>query len=111
MILGTALTRIVASLFSTVVGALTDRVMSHADVLPGNRDAVRDAIATELQRLFGGEHLRMYVPRLSAEQRRERDASIGATASAPAETVAQRERISERWVRKVRGRIGGHREF
>lgn len=87
------MTRIVTSLFSTVVRALADGVAAQPGVPPENREALRDTarsvIASELQRMFGGEQLRMYVPRLSAEQRAERDARIAGT-NELADDVARR---------------------
>lgn len=114
MTIGDTLSRIVTSLFSTVVRALADGVAAHPGVPPENREALRDTarsvIAAELQRMFGGEQLRMYVPRLSAEQRQERDARV-ADADGPADDVANRERLSDRQVRRIRGRIGGGHGF
>ena len=108
------MTRIVTSLFSTVVRALADGVAAQPGVPPENRDALRDTarivIASELQRMFGGEQLRMYVPKMSAEQRQERDARV-ADSKGPSDDVARRERISDRQVRRIRGRIGGGPSF
>lgn len=111
--LGVALTRAVKSLFSTLVGTLAERVAMHPSIPAENRDALRETarsvIAGELQRMFGGDQLRMYVPRVSAEQRQERDERIGDALEdgAPPDEVAKRERLSDRHVRRLRGRIGG----
>lgn len=109
--MGQPLTR--SSLFSTVVAALAERVANHHSVPATSREALRvtavSIIACELQSMFGGEQLRMYVPRLSAEQRQARDERIGAAPADPADNVARRERLSDRHVRRVRGRIGGGR--
>jgi hypothetical protein len=102
-----------ASLFSTVVAALADRVAQHPSVPPANREALRATalvvIACELQSMFGGEQLRMYVPRLSAEQRQARDERIGAAPVDAADDLTRREHLSDRHVRRLRGRIGGDR--
>lgn len=110
--LGVSLARAVKSLFSTLVGTLAERVAMHPSIPVENRDALRETarsvIAGELQRMFGGDQLRMYVPQVSAEQRQERDERIGeklAEGGHP-DDVAQRERLSGRHVRRLRGRLG-----
>jgi hypothetical protein len=111
--LGVTLTRIVKSLFSTIVGTLAERISMHPSVPPENRQALRETaqsvIASELQRMFGGDQLRLYIPRVSAEQRQQRDERIGdaLVEGVAADDVAQRERLSDRHVRRLRGRIGG----
>jgi hypothetical protein len=113
--LGVSLARVVKSLFSSLVGSLADRVATHPSIPIENRDALRETarsvIASELQRLFGGDQLRLYVPRVSAEQRQERDARIGEALveGGQPDDVAQRERLSGRHVRRLRGRLGGGR--
>jgi hypothetical protein len=101
------------SILRTVLNLAADRAASIAGVPPENRAEFRDvlvrAIEDELAKRFGGETLKLYFPRLGGMQRKARDerieAALGA-GEAPA-VIAKRERISPRWVRKFRGRIGG----
>lgn len=89
-----------------------------SDIPPENRQAFRDTFVTvvsgKLSDAFGGEQLRVYVPKETAEQRTARDERIAAALEA-GETqrdIAKREKVTQKWVynvnhRKLRGKIGG----
>ncbi len=98
------------SLFLNFVDVLANSAERLITTPPDNREALRatarSVFAAALQSAFGGEQLHLYVPKLSAEQRQARDARIGDSAG-PADDVAKRERVSDRHVRRVRGRING----
>jgi Mor family transcriptional regulator len=96
-----------------IVGAVADRLASQPSIPTENRMAYRDTIVSvfsaQLSAMFGGEEVRFYVPKVATDLRRARDERIAAALEAgeSAETVAKRERLSERRVRQVRGRFGG----
>lgn len=79
-----------------------------------NRQAFRDQVsfvmATQLAAMFGGEEVRLYVPKTVPDLRAARDERIARAIEQgePPQQVARREAVSERHVRRVRGRIGGH---
>jgi Mor family transcriptional regulator len=62
----------------------------------------------QFRSLFGGEVVRFYVPKADPSARQARDARIAASLRSGEEPtiVAQREQVSERHIRRVRGRIG-----
>lgn len=95
-----------------LIGAVADRLASDPGVPTANRSAYRDTVVSvfsaQLTAMFGGEEIRLYVPKTATDLRRARDERISVAVAAgetPA-TVASRERVSERHVRRVRGRIG-----
>lgn len=70
--------------------------------------AVRAALQGEMSRLYGGCEIIISVPKVAAEVRRARAMRIADAISrgeAPA-VVAQREGVSARHARRVRGRFG-----
>jgi Mor family transcriptional regulator len=95
------------------LGAVADRLASDPAIPPENRSAYRETVVTvfsgQLSAMFGGEEVRFYVPKSATDLRQARDERIAAALSAgePPAVVAQRERVSERHARRVRGRIGG----
>lgn len=97
-----------------LVDAIVDRVLSVVESLPGaDREslsrAARDAASAGLSGQFGGAEVCFFSPMLGAARRRERGERIAqaiARGDAP-EVVAQREGVSARHARRVRGRIGG----
>ena len=85
----------------------------HSSIPEQNREVFKAAavsvIEGELREMFGGEQIRLYIPKLGGETRKARDERIAAAivAGEPPPSVAKRESVSERHVRRVRGRIGG----
>jgi hypothetical protein len=77
-----------------------------------NRDALRQTVVSvvsaQLSEAFGGEQLRLYVPKINAEQRRSQKERIAAAliAGETSTVIAKREKVHPGWVRRLRGRIG-----
>jgi Mor family transcriptional regulator len=96
-----------------LLGTVADRLAADPVIPPANRAAYRDTIVSvfsaQLSAMFGGEEVRFYVPKAASDLRAARDERIAAALAAgkPATDVAKVERVSERHVRRVRGRIGG----
>jgi Mor family transcriptional regulator len=96
-----------------LIGAVADRLASDPGIPPDARPAFRatvvSVISAQLASMFGGEEVRFYVPKAATDLRAARDRRIAdALASGtPATQVAQSERVSERHVRRLRGRFGG----
>lgn len=93
---------------------MADRLAAHPSIPPENREAMRETARSvldhEFRRMFGGELLQLYVPKIEREQR---DARIAAALEAGADPkdVAKREALTDRHVRRLRGRIGGGGRF
>jgi hypothetical protein len=96
-----------------LLGEGADMLAADPIIPPANRAAYRDTIVSVFSALFSGkfagEELRLYVPKTPGDLRIARDERIAAALAAgkPATDVARTERVSERHVRRVRGRIGG----
>ena len=101
------------SLLARLIQAVADRLSKHPSLPIHNRDVFKATAASlieaELRSQFGGEQIRLYIPKVGGEIRKERDERIVAAILAGEATpsVAKRESVSERHVRRVRGRIGG----
>ena len=97
-----------------LIGAVADRLASDPGVPTANRSAYRDTVVSvfsaQLTAMFGGEELRFYVPKTATDLRKARDDRIyvAVAAGEPPSAIASRERVSERHVRRVRGRIGAY---
>lgn len=104
---------VVRSPFSSLVRLVADVVARDPRVPDAAREAFRSAVVTslegELSRLYGGEELCMWIPKLGPETRRARDERIASAISTgePPAVVAKREKVSVHHVRRIRGRIGG----
>lgn len=98
---------------SRLIDMLADWVSQDPCIPVSNREAFRQTFRTvangKLSELFGGEQLRLYVPIVGSQQRSARNERIAAAIDAgdAPEVIAKRESVSTRWVRKIRGRIGG----
>lgn len=94
---------------SALASAATDLVACLQSVDAAKREALyqnaRAIFSTQVRRRYGGGDLRLYVPKADAA---ERQACAERVASADAQPVdiAKRERMSERHVRRLRGRFG-----
>lgn len=101
------------SLLSRLIRSVADRLSHHPSIPELSREVFKETAAleieTELRNHFGGEQIRLYIPKFGGETRKARDERIAAAivAGEPAPSVAKRESVSERHVRRVRGRIGG----
>jgi Mor family transcriptional regulator len=101
------------SLLGRLIRAVADRLANHPSIPEQNRETFKAtaalAIEAELRSHFGGEQVRLYIPKFGGETRKARDERITAAIAAgeAAPSVAKRESVSERHVRRVRGRIGG----
>lgn len=106
---------VVRSPLTRVLGLVADVVARDPRVPAEARDAFRAAVVTtiegELSRMFGGEELCIYIPKVGFKARKDRDQRIEAALSKgeALESIAQRERVSTWTVRRMRGRIGGIR--
>jgi hypothetical protein len=95
-----------------LIGMLADWISDDATLPLENREALRATIVAvgcaRLSDAFGGEQLRLYVPKPDMQHRIAREARITAAVSAgeAPNVIAKREKVTARWVRKVRGRIG-----
>ena len=102
-----------SSLLARLIRAVADRLASHPSIPEQGRDLFKataaSVIEAELRSHFGGEQIRLYIPKFGGETRKARDERITAAIAAgePPPSVAKREAVSERHVRRVRGRIGG----
>lgn len=100
------------SILTRVIGAAAERLAQHPSIPPENRVAFRQAAESVMHgtwaSMFGGETVwvRIYAARITAEDRARREARILealALGDAP-EAVARRERVTVRWVQKLRKR-------
>jgi hypothetical protein len=97
-----------------LIGKVADRLAADPLVPPENRNAYRDTICSvfsaQLAAMFGGEEVRFYVPKAATDLRVARDERIAAALAAgkPATEVAKAERVSDRHVRRLRGRLGSY---
>lgn len=97
-------------ILSRLIRTAAERLAHDPVVPPENREAFRanceSVLHAQFSLEFGGE--RIYAPReatwlrMERRQRIERALALGDSTAA----IARRERVSERWVRKVRGSIG-----
>ena len=84
-----------------------------AALIRGDRAAAVEAAADKVQQAFGGEVVRFYArktPRNLDVKRVERDGRISVAVKqgeAPA-SIAERENVSKRHIRRIRARFGGH---
>jgi hypothetical protein len=97
---------------SVVINAVAERIAADPLVPEENRQALRDTAVTVIQGEFSaqfgwGEAL-FFLPKVWLEQRRARSERVAAALSAgeAAESIARREKISPRHLRRLRGRIG-----
>jgi hypothetical protein len=101
------------TILSRFINAVADILASNPMIADQHRAAFRQqatlAIEDEFSKAFGGEQLRAYVPKLASERRRERAERIAASLAAghSPEEIAQRESVTPRHVRRIRGSIGG----
>lgn len=97
---------------SKIIGAIAERLAADPSIPVENREAFRRTIISvfecEMADLFGGEHIKIYIPKIGGQRRQDRNERIAAAIEAgePPEIIAKREDISPRWVRKIRGRLG-----
>jgi hypothetical protein len=104
--------RVHTVIFAQLIGKVADRLAADPLVPPENRSAYREQICSvfsaQLASMFGGEEVRFYVPKAATDLRVARDERIAAALAAgkPATEVAKAERVSDRHVRRLRGRIG-----
>ena len=101
------------SLLGRLIRAVADRLSNHPSIPEQGRELFKataaQVIEAELCNHFSGEQIRLYIPKFGGETRKARDERIAAAivAGEAAPIVAKRESVSERHVRRVRGRIGG----
>jgi Mor family transcriptional regulator len=106
--------RVHTVVMAKLIGVVADRLAADPRVPTENRLAYREAVCSvfseQLASMFGGEEVRFYVPKAATDLRIARDERIAAALAAgeSASDVAKREQLSERHVRRVRGRIGGY---
>lgn len=99
---------------SKIIGAIAERLAADPSIPQENREAFRRSIISvmecELSKLAAGEHLRLYVPKVGGQSRRDRNERIFAAIEAgeSPDIIAKRENITPRRVRQLRGMIGGN---
>jgi hypothetical protein len=95
-----------------LIGKVADRLAADPLIPPDCRMAYRDTVCSvfsaHLASMFGGEEVRFYVPKAATDLRVARDRRIVAALAAgeQPDDVADREKVSTRHVRRVRGRFG-----
>jgi hypothetical protein len=104
--------RVHTVVLAQLLGKVADRLASDPALPVANRASYRDTVVSvfsaQLSAMFGGEEVRFYVPKVATDLRVERDTRIAAALEAgkTAAEVARAERVSDRHVRRLRGRIG-----
>jgi hypothetical protein len=104
--------RVHTVIIAQLIGKVADHLASDPRIPPDTRVAFRETVCSvfsaQLAAMFGGEEVRFYVPKAATDLRVARDERIAAALAAgrPATEVAKAERVSDRHVRRLRGRIG-----
>jgi hypothetical protein len=98
---------------SALATAATEVLVCFQGVDPQKREALyqnaRAAFSRRVRQRWGGDELRMYVPRVDVAERQARDDRIaaGLAAGEDLDKLARREGTTARHARRIRGRIGG----
>lgn len=95
---------------SALAAAATEVLVCLQGVPAEKRDALyanaRAAFSTRVRQRYGGQAVQVYVPKMDAHERQARNERIAA-ADDDADSIAKRESLTARHVRRLRGRIGG----
>jgi len=103
-------TRTTAEVFAAVAARACSHPSMESAVMGAVRATLPGVIETVMRELYSGETLRLYVSKTPSDDRVQRDRRIGAalaTGETPA-SIAKREMVSKRHLRRIRARIGGH---
>lgn len=103
---------------NAAIGMGADLLAEKWGVPAENREAFRETAVACLRAAiadaFGGERMRVriYVPSTDATERAEKRERIRAAVASgePQQTIVERERVTKRWVRKLRAQINGRNE-
>jgi hypothetical protein len=104
----------VGNLMSKIIGAIAERLAADPSIPVENREAFRRTIISvfecEMADLFGGEHIKIYIPKIGGQRRQDRNERIAAAIEAgeAPEVIAKRENLTPRRVRQLRGSFGGN---
>jgi redox-regulated HSP33 family molecular chaperone len=95
--------------------ALTERLCTHPRIVTALHQAVQMTLRVEgrgvieelVREMAMGEQLRVYVPKIDKDIRQARQQRIEAAirTNEPNLSIAKREKVTERYVRKIRGRL------
>ena len=93
---------------SALATAATELLVCLQSVEPAKREALyqnaRAIFSTQVRRRYGGGDLKLYVPKVDSAERQARDERVATARDADA--AAQREQVSARHARRIRGRFG-----